>query len=287
MTFISYAQNYEDVILRRALKDVDKGFYIDVGANDPVVDSVTKAFYDVGWRGINIEPVSEWFEKLQQDRPDDINLKIAVGARKGYLNYYEVVGTGLSTMDKSIAKQHVQEHGFKIESYKTPVVRLTTICEQYSCQDIHFLKIDVEGKERSVLQGFDLKKFRPRVILVEATLPGTQIEKLEDWEAILLEADYGFVFFDGLNRYYLAKEHQDIENHFDAPPNVFDKFTHSGTSTSTFTSLIRTQLDEKIKLLVDSQSALNEELAHGQYLKHNWDIAEAKAGEAEARAYKE
>lgn len=57
MTFISYAQNYEDVMLHRALKGVEKGFYIDVGANDPVQYSVTKAFYERGWRGINIEPI--------------------------------------------------------------------------------------------------------------------------------------------------------------------------------------------------------------------------------------
>ena len=41
MTFISYAQNFEDVMLWRALKHVEKGFYVDVGAQDPVVDSVS------------------------------------------------------------------------------------------------------------------------------------------------------------------------------------------------------------------------------------------------------
>src|SRR5215470_12416094 len=55
MSFISYAQNYEDVMLWRALKHIDQGFYIDVGANDPDIDSVTKAFYERGWRGINVE----------------------------------------------------------------------------------------------------------------------------------------------------------------------------------------------------------------------------------------
>ena len=65
MSIVSYAQNFEDVMLHRALKNIDQGFYIDVGANDPEIDSVTKAFYDMGWRGINIEPVAEWFEKLQ------------------------------------------------------------------------------------------------------------------------------------------------------------------------------------------------------------------------------
>ncbi|HZF37393.1 MAG TPA: FkbM family methyltransferase, partial [Blastocatellia bacterium] len=46
MSFISYAQNFEDVMLWRALKHIDRGFYIDVGANDPDLDSVTKAFYE-------------------------------------------------------------------------------------------------------------------------------------------------------------------------------------------------------------------------------------------------
>lgn len=57
MTFISYAQNFEDVRLWRVLKQFEHGFYIDVGANDPRHHSVTKAFYDHGWQGINVEPM--------------------------------------------------------------------------------------------------------------------------------------------------------------------------------------------------------------------------------------
>ncbi len=45
MTFISFAQNAEDVMLWRALGHVRAGFYIDVGAQDPELDSVTHAFY--------------------------------------------------------------------------------------------------------------------------------------------------------------------------------------------------------------------------------------------------
>ena len=55
MTFISYAQNFEDVMLWRALKHINNGFYIDIGANDPVVDSVSLAFYENGWRGVHVE----------------------------------------------------------------------------------------------------------------------------------------------------------------------------------------------------------------------------------------
>jgi len=224
MTFISYSQNFEDVMLHRALKDVEWGFYIDVGANDPIIDSVTKAFYDAGWRGINIEPVKQWYEKLQQDRPEDINLQIAVGARKGNINFYEVVDTGLSTMDESIAKRHAREHGYGLEKYKVPAVRLTTICEQYPQEEIHFLKIDVEGAEGAVLKGLNLKKIRPWIVLVESTLPNTQMEDYKGWEPFLTEFGYHYVYFDGLNRYYVADEHKNLDSSFILPPNIFDCF---------------------------------------------------------------
>ena len=227
MTFISYAQNYEDVMLRRAFKNKKKGFYIDVGANDPVIDSVTKAFYDAGWSGINIEPVTEWFNKLQEARPNDTNLKLACGERKGQNTIYDVVETGLSTMDKSIADKHANELDFEIKKGKIKVDSLTNICKQYANQDIHFLKIDVEGFELQVLKGLNLKKIRPWIILIEATLPNSQIEDYGKWEGILTNGQYNFVYFDGLNRFYVASEHDELDDSFKVPPNYFDFFRRS------------------------------------------------------------
>ena len=57
MSFVSYAQNFEDVMLWRALRDIPNGFYVDVGAWSPEVDSVTLAFYERGWSGINMPSV--------------------------------------------------------------------------------------------------------------------------------------------------------------------------------------------------------------------------------------
>lgn len=238
MTFVSYAQNFEDVILHRALSGVEKGFYIDVGAQDPATDSVTKAFYDAGWRGINIEPVNEWYERLIKDRPNDINLRVAIGASDSEVNFNEVVGTGLSTIDESMAKSHA-ERGYQIKNYKVPVTTLSAVCEQYPSPVIHFLKIDVEGAEKSVLEGFDLKKIRPWIILVESTFPISQIERFKEWEFILLGADYEFVYFDGLNRFYVAKEHQEIGKALAIPPNVFDNFVLSSTNSH----LLRNQIE--------------------------------------------
>jgi FkbM family methyltransferase len=232
MSFISYAQNYEDVILYRVFKDVKNGTYIDVGANDPEVDSVTKLFYDQGWSGINIEPVESWFNRLCQERPNDINLQAAIGDHEGKTDFYEVVGTGLSTMDKRTAHRHAREHGYEVKSYEVLITRLSTVLNDHPLPEIHFLKIDVEGAEGQVLQGLDLQKTRPWICIVESTLPNRQEESYESWEEVLLAADYEFTYFDGLNRFYVAKEHQELKKLISNPPNVFDDFNLSGKSNS-------------------------------------------------------
>ncbi len=68
-TIITYAQYNEDIILKALLYDVKKGFYVDVGANDPDDDSVTKLFYQNGWNGINIEPIESLHKELIRSRP--------------------------------------------------------------------------------------------------------------------------------------------------------------------------------------------------------------------------
>jgi FkbM family methyltransferase len=221
--FISYSQNFEDVILYRALKGVDKGFYIDVGAWDPVVDSVTKAFYDRGWRGINIEPVRAFYEKLLADRPEDVNLMVAVGSRNGLVRFFEVVDTGLSTTNEELAKRYMQE-GYEVRELLVPCMRLADICKDYGVQEVHFLKIDVEGAEKEVLEGFDFSRIRPWIVIVEATEASTQKETFKDWESLLLDQDYEFVYYDGLNRFYVARERSELKEAFKLPPNLWDGF---------------------------------------------------------------
>lgn len=148
---------------------VDKGFYIDVGANDPNVMSVTKLFYDHGWRGVNMEPSEGYFDMLEAARSEDVNLRQGAGAEHGRLIFYEIPGTGLSTLDKCIADGYADK-GMSVRAREIEVVTLAEVCEKYAQdRDIHFLKIDVEGG--SVLQGMDFKRFRPWILVVEATLP--------------------------------------------------------------------------------------------------------------------
>lgn len=106
MGIVSYAQNFEDVMLWRALGHIEQGFYIDIGANDPVVDSVSKAFYDQGWRGIHVEPMPLYADLLRKNRPDEKVIQAAVSSQLGMISFYEIADTGLSTADAEIAERH-------------------------------------------------------------------------------------------------------------------------------------------------------------------------------------
>ncbi len=220
---ISYAQNFEDIMLDRALKQLSQGFYIDIGANDPTHDSVTKLFYENGWSGINIEPLRSHYTDLQRERPRDINLLTAVGSFAGHIELWECDVRGWASADKAVIEKH-SLMGHQGKYIKVPVTTLTAICEQYVQQEIHFLKIDVEGFERSVLEGMDFGRFRPWIVVVEATTPNSMEEVYLQWESLLLTVNYRFVYADGINRFYLACEHAQLAVHFKYPPNVFDNF---------------------------------------------------------------
>ncbi len=225
MAFVSYAQNFEDVLLRRVFKDVAKGFYIDVGAAWPDMHSVTKAFYLMGWRGINIEPNPELYTQLLVKRPEDINVQLAVSDQKGVVGFNLFPETGLSTLDSKIAHEHIKEN-YRCQQISVSVCSLSNIWESYvpKNQDVHFLKVDVEGLEGAVLRGNDWSVNRPWIVLVESTLPLSQVTTHQDWESILTEASYSFAYADGLNRFYVDKSHPDLLAAFEYPPNVFDEF---------------------------------------------------------------
>lgn len=276
MTFISYAQNFEDVMLKRAFKHIGWGFYIDVGANDPEIDSVTKAFYDMGWRGINIEPATQWYEKLEQQRPRDINLNCAAGKEKGEITFYDIPDTGISTVEKQVAERHKNDGGYHYVEKRVPVITLTEVCKTYHVAPIHFLKIDVEGHEKSVLEGIDFSIIRPWIIIVESTFPLTQEQSYESWEELLKAADYEVVYFDGLNRFYVAKEQEELKHSFSSPPNVFDDFSLSGRANHSFCEKLNQIIRAKEKELGISQQKNIELGSKTQTLQHDYEITRSR-----------
>ncbi len=196
---IGFAQNGEDIRLLRIFGDQPTGVWVDVGANHPVQDSVTKNFSDMGWVGINVEPVASFHELLMRMRPREINVHAALSDSSGTMIFHQ----NNSNLDLSTFEEHLasiyRQRGDEIVEIEVPVMRLADLCEQHlTVPLIDFLKIDTEGHELAVVKGHDFVRFPVRVLCAEAT-SGHRDEMM----AWLAERGMRFAMFDGLNSWYV------------------------------------------------------------------------------------
>lgn len=138
-----------------------------------------------------------------------------------------VVGeTGLTTLVDDVAEKH-QSNGWPVEKIKVHVRPLAAIWDENipNGQDVHFLKIDVEGFEEAVIRGADWFRHRPWIIVIEALEPNSLTMSHQNWDPLLQKVGYEFVNFDGLNRYYVACERSEYIEPLRAPLNyITDRY---------------------------------------------------------------
>jgi FkbM family methyltransferase len=214
---VSWADHWEDVRLWRVLRRLEPGFYVDVGAMDPSEDSVTKAAYEHGWVGLDVEPNPYYAARLREERPLDMVAEVAAGTDHARVPLNVIVSaegaqTGLTTLETHIAERHRTE-GSRVELTEVEMVPLRELMDGTPASDpgrFHFLKVDVEGHEPAVLRGADLTRFRPLVVVVEARAPRRAEDTYAESEALLTEAGYRFAADDGLNRWYVRSEDADL-----------------------------------------------------------------------------
>ena len=196
--FISYSQHGEDVILWRAMGSRPSGFYVDVGAFDPTYDSVTRALYERGWRGINIEAQPDRLDAFERERPEDTNLALAIGDRDGTATltvpgvpgWASIVEPAVTGTDPDTSR-----------ATDVPVRRLDTLFAEHGIDHVDVLKIDVEGAEPEVVRGMLDGPVRPTVCVVEGVAPGLGRAAGDEAVRLLESVGYLHCLFDGLNHY--------------------------------------------------------------------------------------
>jgi FkbM family methyltransferase len=244
MTIYSYAQNFEDVLLWRALGHVERGRYVDAGAGHPVHHSVTKLFYDAGWSGANIEPLPAMVDELERRRPRDTTVHAAVADTSEESVELVVVEQWdeLSTIRRSRAEE-LTAQGREITRVRVPVVRLDDVVAGLGPGDVHFVKIDVEGAELEVLRTLDLTRTRPWIILAEVVSGDGMTNERPGLQEHLTNAGYERVYFDGLNDFFVASEHAaQLRPAFEVPVNVTDDFVMASSTDRVVAELIGARL---------------------------------------------
>jgi FkbM family methyltransferase len=230
---ISYTRSFEDVMLQRVFRDVEAGCYLDVGACLPRIDSNTYALYEKQWRVICIEPLGPLglSEHWQALRPEDVFINAAAGREEGNIQFHVYDQAAQVSTGSMETVEHWKDHDFTASRIiEVPVHTVNSLLERHlNGRELHLVSIDVEGMEKEVLLGFDLRKYRPWVMIIEAILPGIQIPTHEKWESLVIEAGYTMAYFDGANRFYVLNEKADLLESFRLPPNSFDNIEFVAT----------------------------------------------------------
>jgi FkbM family methyltransferase len=223
---LSYAQNLEDYHLSLAFAGQPTGTYIDIGGGHPVAGSVSFWFYERGWQGIVVEPQEPLAALHRQVRPRDTVATSLIGRQSGTANLFVVERLHALTTTIEAYADNAKGYGAGVRSVTVPAMTLADLCASHGVETIDFLKIDVEGAEADAIAGGDWRRYRPKVVVVEAIKPLSGEPAWEAWEGMLLAHGYRFVLFDTLNRFYVAEEHPDIRARLPSERAPWDRVQH-------------------------------------------------------------
>jgi FkbM family methyltransferase len=164
-----YSQGGEDRLLA-ALFAGSGGVCVEVGAHNGVDLSNTYYFEQRGWKCILVEPNPDLCSMIRERRKGPL-FECAASERDGEAVLHVAEGAGAdlySTMENDgMPIDRVKRSGGQIRNLVIPTRTLDSILEEARVERVDFVSIDVEGHELSVLRGFSLERWKPRVVLVE------------------------------------------------------------------------------------------------------------------------
>jgi len=186
----------EENALKERFLGTSPGFFVEVGANEPVDGSQSWHLEQLGWRGVLVEPLPMLAQKLREQRTAQV-IECACSApdNAGTTMQLHVAGA-LSSFDPGLMDAGVVPD----RSIAVAVRTLDDVLNQVQAPSpIDFVSIDVEGHEVEVLRGFDFTRWQPRLILLEDHL--LSLEKHRH----ITSRGYRLLCRSGLNNWYVPQ----------------------------------------------------------------------------------
>ena len=193
----SYSNWGIDMMADFFFKNKKEGIYIDVGCHHPLINNNTYPLYKRGWKGINIDIDYGAIDSFNFLRSKDTNIKIAVSDTTGEAElffYHNRAAKNTLSKEKGFDSKEIQK-------IKTSTLNKVIENSIYKDQKINFISIDVEGYELNVLKGFDFKKYKPDLVVLELIQEGMteffhqNIENIQNSEVYLymIKHDYKLI----------------------------------------------------------------------------------------------
>ena len=201
---LAYSHWGIDLIITKLLNSKNKGIYIDVGCHHPFLNNHSYLLYKSGWEGINIDIDYNSIDMFNFFRKSDVNIQTAVTDHKGEVDlFFYHNRAAKNTISKEFGSDAKEQKKINSDT-------LNNIIEnsKFKNSKIDFVSIDVEGNEMNVLNGFNLKKYKPKLILLEFILPNKKEFYEKDINEITNSEVYKFLI---KNEYKLINwNHDDL-----------------------------------------------------------------------------
>jgi FkbM family methyltransferase len=188
-----FPQDVETDLRRAFFGHLDKGYFIEVGAFLPEDGSQTFDLEQRGWTGVLVEPQPELAEELRRRRSAKVFAEACSSPRNSGRPMTLNLASGHSSFDQKLNVAEIKPHG----TIQVPVRTLDEILVEAGAQRVDFVSIDVEGHEIEVLDGFDLARWRPRLILIEDFLLNLRLHRY------LQRRGYRWLRRTGINNWYV------------------------------------------------------------------------------------
>lgn len=195
-----YSQHNEELIIRDFFQDRRDGFFLDVGCAWPVYHNTT--YYlekHLGWSGIAVDAVPDYGPSWKTERPHSRFFNYLVTDHSGGPEaFYRAKQRGVSSTqkDRYLGKRKVHS-----EEIKVPAITLNDLLAQNGATRIDLLSMDIEGSEPAALAGFDIERFRPQLVVIEANFQKRDLLRhyFENHEYELIER---YLKHDSINWYF-------------------------------------------------------------------------------------
>jgi FkbM family methyltransferase len=165
-----YAQEKQELIIRHFFRDRRDGFYVDVGCYRPKRASTTYYLEEhLGWTGIAVDAQEKYGRLWKEVRPNSKFFAYAVTDKSGETVTFHQSGAISSTEVENVERwEKIRGREFKVEALELPTITIDDLLAREGVEKIDFLSIDINGTEPTAMAGFDIQRYRPELVHIEA-----------------------------------------------------------------------------------------------------------------------
>lgn len=204
MSFTSYAPDFEDVTLWRALAPLVDGVYVDIDTASPTAGSVSRAFQERGWKGVHVIADSSALAGMDRARDADLVIEARIGSPAPVAPQ---AGPAVLSIAPSIVSTEDDAGPDRLPGNAAPILTLDALFARIGAATIHWMRLVLQDDANAVFDGWRDSASRPWILLVKHGDAACATGQSPDWEPYLIAKGYRHACSDGSNRYYVLAAH--------------------------------------------------------------------------------